>query len=104
MEILSKDGYIKIEFLDKMNKENMLISFKVCNSDDFFKKIVMIILEYFNKIKLKLKVVFYEKLIIKLFIYIVKENEVDDKEEVLSFLNFEVENYIVLFLYCEDGF
>lgn len=104
MKILSKDGYIKIELLDKMNKENMLISFKVCNSDDFFKKIVIIILEYFNKIKLKLKVVFYEKLIIKLFIYIVKENEVDDKEEVLSFLNFEVENYIVLFLYCEDGF
>lgn len=104
MKILSKDGYIKIELLDKMNKENMLISFKVCNIDDFFKKIVMIILEYFNKIKLKLKVVFYEKLIIKLFIYIVKENEVDDKEEVLSFLNFEVENYIVLFLYCEDGF
>lgn len=104
MKILSKDGYIKIELLDKMNKENMLISYKVCNSDDFFKKIVIIILEYFNKIKLKLKVVFYEKLIIKLFIYIVKENEVDDKEEVLSFLNFEVENYIVLFLYCEDGF
>lgn len=104
MKILSKDGYIKIELLDKMNKENMLISFKVCNSDDFFKKIVMIILEYFNKIKLKLKVVFYEKLIIKLFIFIVKENEVDDKEEVLSFLNFEVENYIVLFFYCEDGF
>lgn len=103
LKTLSKDGYIKTESLDKMNKENTPTSFKVCNTDDFPKKTVMITPEHLNKIKSKLKAVSYEKSITKSPTHIAKENEADDKEEAPSLPNLEVENHTALFSYCEDG-
>lgn len=104
LKTLSKDGYIKTESLDKMNKENTPTSFKVCNDDVFPKKTVMITQEHLNKIKSKLKVVSYEKSIVKSpSTHIAKANEPDDKEEAPSLPNLEVENHTALFSYSEDS-